>query len=206
MKLSEIAMELAGTKLTGDADIGGLCADSRVAGEGDLFFCFQGTKTDAHNYAAEAVARGAAAVLCEREIPVSCPQLIVEDAREGMARACAAFCGHPERAMRMVGVTGTNGKTTTAAMIANILNEAGVAAVVFVVGNKTDLVDDRQVKAEDAESWAHARNYSFFECSAKSGDGVKHLFEEMAKAIVVTKEIKFENPKPNPKQGQSSCC
>lgn len=85
-------------------------------------------------------------------------------------------------------------------------NEAGVAAVVFVVGNKTDLVDDRQVKAEDAESWAHARNYSFFECSAKSGDGVKHLFEEMAKAIVVTKEIKFENPKPNPKQGQSSCC
>ena len=85
-------------------------------------------------------------------------------------------------------------------------NEAGVAAVVFVVGNKTDLVDDRQVKAEDTESWAHARNYSFFECSAKSGDGVKHLFEEMAKAIVVTKEIKFENPKPNPKQGQSSCC
>ncbi len=131
MKLSEIAMELAGTKLTGDADIGGLCADSRVAGEGDLFFCFQGTKTDAHNYAAEAVARGAAAVLCEREISVSCPQLIVEDARESMARACAAFCGHPERAMRMVGVTGTNGKTTTAAMIANILNEAGVATGVI---------------------------------------------------------------------------
>ena len=126
MKLSEIAKELPGSALSGDADVYGLCTDSRVAGEGDLFFCFCGTKTDAHDCAAEAVGRGACALVCERKLPFPCAQLVVSDGREAMARIAAAFYRHPERAMRMVGVTGTNGKTTTAAMIANILEEAGV--------------------------------------------------------------------------------
>lgn len=126
MKLSEIAKELPGSALSGDADVYGLCTDSRVAGEGDLFFCFCGTKTDAHDCAAEAVGRGACALVCERKLPFPCAQLVASDGREAMARIAAAFYRHPERAMRMVGVTGTNGKTTTAAMIANILEEAGV--------------------------------------------------------------------------------
>ena len=126
MKLSQLAEGLRGAECIGDAEVSGLCTDSRAAGEGDLFFCFCGTHSDAHLYAAEAVGRGASALLCERRLPLPCAQLVVPDGREGMAYAAAAFYAHPERGMKLIGVTGTNGKTTTAAMIANILNEAGI--------------------------------------------------------------------------------
>ncbi len=125
MKLSTLAKELTEAKLSGDADIRTLCADSRVAGEGDLFFCFSGTHEDSHPYAREAEARGAAAIVCEKDTGVCCPQLFVPDGREAMARIAAAFYGHPERKLRTVGVTGTNGKTTVTHMIANILEAAG---------------------------------------------------------------------------------
>ena len=125
MKLSELAKELPHSMLKGDAEVRGLTADSRVAGEGDLFFCLHGEQTDSHEYAAEAEARGCVAVVCEQELPVSCAQLVVPDGREAMARIAAAFYHHPERSLKMVGVTGTNGKTTTATMICNILRAAG---------------------------------------------------------------------------------
>lgn len=124
MKLSD-CIEACGGRLTGDAAFKGLCTDSRVAGRGELFFCYRGTREDGHVHAAEAVARGAAAIVCERELPLSCPQLVVADGRAAMAQIAAAFYGHPERALTMVGVTGTNGKTTTACMIAHILRAAG---------------------------------------------------------------------------------
>ncbi len=126
MKLSELAAELSEAERLGDAEVAGLCTDSRVAGEGDLFFCFCGTKTDAHAYAAEAVRRGASAVVCEHRLPVSCAQLVTADGRAAMARIAAAFYAHPERSLKMAGITGTNGKTTTAAMLYRILNEAGI--------------------------------------------------------------------------------
>ncbi len=125
MKLSALAKELKGGTLKGDAEISALCTDSRVAGEGDLFFCFRGGHADAHDFAEEAVMRGASAIVCERPLPLSCPQLVVEDGRKAMALLSAAFYRHPERAMRMVGVTGTNGKTTTAHLLRAILTEAG---------------------------------------------------------------------------------
>lgn len=125
MKLSELAKELPHSMLKGDAEVRGLTADSRVAGEGDLFFCLHGEQTDSHEYAAEAEARGCVAVVCEQELLVSCAQLVVPDGREAMARIAAAFYHHPERSLKMVGVTGTNGKTTTATMICNILRAAG---------------------------------------------------------------------------------
>ena len=125
MQLSQCLEEVRGGELRGDARITGLCTDSRVAGEGELFFCYRGTREDGHRYAAEAVARGAAAIVCEHAMPLDCPQLIVPDGREAMARISAAFYAHPERAMRTVGVTGTNGKTTTSTMLAEIFSAAG---------------------------------------------------------------------------------
>ena len=124
MKLSELASEVKGTCKI-DAEISGLCTDSRVAGEGDLFFCFRGETVDSHDCAEEAVARGAAAIVCERELPIPCPQLIVSDGREAMAKVSAAFYRHPERRMKMVGVTGTNGKTTTCHLICSALKAGG---------------------------------------------------------------------------------
>lgn len=129
MKLSELAREVRGARIVGgDSEITGLCTDSRVAGEGDLFFCFRGTQTDSHVFAAEAERRGVGAVVCERETGVNLPMLLVPDGREAMSRISAAFYGHPERKLAVVGVTGTNGKTTVTHMLRNILEEGGKKA------------------------------------------------------------------------------
>lgn len=126
MKLSKLSEELQTYERTGeDVEISSLCTDSRVAGEGDLFFCFRGTHNDSHAFAQEAEARGAAAIVCERRLDVSIPQLIVPEGREAMARLSAAFYRHPERKLRIVGVTGTNGKTTVTHMLRNIFEADG---------------------------------------------------------------------------------
>ncbi len=108
-----------------EREISSLCTDSRVAGKGDLFFCFRGTRVDSHRFAREAELRGVEAIVCESPCEVSIPQIVVEDGREAMARLCAAFYLHPEREMKLVGVTGTNGKTTTAHLLYSILCSAG---------------------------------------------------------------------------------
>ncbi|MDE5896482.1 MAG: UDP-N-acetylmuramoyl-L-alanyl-D-glutamate--2,6-diaminopimelate ligase, partial [Clostridia bacterium] len=132
MKLSELAREVLGAKVKGgDAEIRGLCIDSRVAGKGDLFFCFRGTHTDSHVFAGEAERRGASAVGAERELEVNLPQLLVPDGREAMSRVSAAFYGHPEKKLSFVGVTGTNGKTTVSQMLRNIFGEEGKRAGVI---------------------------------------------------------------------------
>lgn len=131
MRLSDLAKETGGKLLGGDAEIGGLCTDSRVACENDLFLCFSGTRTDPHDYAEEAVTRGAAAIVCEREVEADAPQLIVEDGRLAMAQIAAAFYGHPERKLSVVGVTGTNGKTTVSSMLYEIFTAAGKRAGVI---------------------------------------------------------------------------
>lgn len=128
MKLSELSRDLPGKKCRGDAEILSLCTDSRVAGKGDLFFCFRGKNRDAHEFAREAEERGAAAIVCEYETDVKCAQLIVPDGREAMARISAAFYGHPERDLKIVGVTGTNGKTTVSHFLYRIFEEAGKKA------------------------------------------------------------------------------
>ncbi len=127
MKLSEIAKEIEGATLVKDAEIGGLCTDSRVAEAGDLFFCYRGENADLHEFAAEADERGAS-VVCERRLETSGGQLIVPDGRLAMAKCAAAYYRHPERHLSFVGVTGTNGKTTVSHMLYSVLTEAGIAA------------------------------------------------------------------------------
>lgn len=98
---------------------------------GALFCCLRGARVDGHDLAPAAVAAGASAVLCERVLPVDVPQVVVRDVRAAMARVAAAFHGHPSRALTVVGVTGTNGKTTTTHMIAAVLAAAGREARVL---------------------------------------------------------------------------
>ena len=106
-------------------EITGLATDSGKVRAGDLFFCLVGTEHDGHMYAADALASGAAAVVTEREIAVDGEQIQVDDTRKALACAASAFYGNPSKRLKMIGVTGTNGKTTTTYIIRSIIEAAG---------------------------------------------------------------------------------
>ena len=128
MKLSQLARE-AGTyflELTGDCEIGSLTADSRVESDHGLFFCIQGARFDAHLYAPQAVRNGAAALVVTKVQPdINVPQLLVSDDRAAMALLSRAFFGFPDKEMKLVGITGTKGKTTTSYLVKAILEHSG---------------------------------------------------------------------------------
>ena len=98
--------------------------DSRTVRPGALFFCLEGA-VDGHDFAFQAVLKGAAAIVSSRPLGLGVPEIIVKDTRAELARACAAFWGHPEKRLKLVAVTGTNGKTTTTFVIKSILEDAG---------------------------------------------------------------------------------
>jgi UDP-N-acetylmuramoyl-L-alanyl-D-glutamate--2,6-diaminopimelate ligase len=102
--------------------------DSRSVRLGSLFCCLPGATVDGHDHAAEAVAAGASALLCERFVPVDVPQVRVAPGtvRPAMAEVAATFFDYPARHLQMVGVTGTNGKTTVAQLVRSVLDTAGV--------------------------------------------------------------------------------
>src|ERR1700748_1140219 len=91
-----------------------LAYDHRLVTEGSLFFCVPGFTRDGHDFAPDAVARGAVALVVERPLGLGVPELGVADVRSAMARAVARFYGDPTARLQVIGVTGTNGKTTTA--------------------------------------------------------------------------------------------
>ena len=105
--------------------------DSRAVTPGALFCCLVGATADGHDHAAAAVAAGAAALLCERPLPLDVPQMVVADARAAMATMAATFYGHPSRRLAVAGVTGTNGKTTVTYLLASVLEAAGRAPAVI---------------------------------------------------------------------------
>jgi UDP-N-acetylmuramoyl-L-alanyl-D-glutamate--2,6-diaminopimelate ligase len=102
-----------------------LAYDARRVTPGALFACVPGLRADGHDFAPDAVGRGAVALLVERELDLPVPQLVVADARTAMALAADAFFGRPTRELQVAGVTGTNGKTTTAFLLYSILAAAG---------------------------------------------------------------------------------
>src|SRR5881398_2760207 len=106
-------------------EIGDLAYDARAAGPGSLFFCVPGTRADGHDFAADAVANGAVALVVERPVELDVPQLVVPDVRRAMAPVADEFFGRPSEELQVAGVTGTNGKTTTAFLLYSILAAAG---------------------------------------------------------------------------------
>jgi UDP-N-acetylmuramoyl-L-alanyl-D-glutamate--2,6-diaminopimelate ligase len=116
-------------------DVSSVVADSRAAGPGSLFCCIPGAVTDGHRYAAEAVGAGAVALLVEEWLPIAVPQARVASVRSVLGPLAARFQGEPSFAMRTLGVTGTNGKTTTTYLLEAIAAAAGDATgVIGTVG------------------------------------------------------------------------
>jgi UDP-N-acetylmuramoyl-L-alanyl-D-glutamate--2,6-diaminopimelate ligase len=138
-------------------EVGSLAYDSRKVGSGTLFFCVPGGKVDGHEFAAGAVEAGAVALVVERELDLDVAQVVVADARAAMAPLAARFWRDPTAELRVIGVTGTNGKTTTAFLIREVLEAAGVqcgllGTVLQVVGGAEEEVERTTPEAIDLQA------------------------------------------------------
>jgi UDP-N-acetylmuramoyl-L-alanyl-D-glutamate--2,6-diaminopimelate ligase len=158
VRLDELAGVAGGARIVGDGsvEIGELAYDSRRVGTGTLFFCVPGEKVDGHAFAPAAVEAGAAALVVERELELDVAQVVVADARAAMAPLAACFYGDPTGELKIAGITGTNGKTTTAFLLREILESAGVrcgllGTVKQVVGEIEEEVERTTPEAIDLQ-------------------------------------------------------
>src|SRR4051812_16661424 len=106
-------------------EVTALAYDNRLVTPGTLFFCVPGFTRDGHDFAPDAIARGAAALVVERPLGLGVPELRVDDVRAAMAPAAARLHGDPTSTLCAVGITGTNGKTTSAFLVRELLEAAG---------------------------------------------------------------------------------
>jgi UDP-N-acetylmuramoyl-L-alanyl-D-glutamate--2,6-diaminopimelate ligase len=140
-----------------DVEVSGLAYDNRAVARGTLFFCVRGFTRDGHDFARDAVDRGAAALVVERPLGLGVPEVLVPDARAAMAPAAARFYGDPTGQLQVVGVTGTNGKTTTAFLIRALLEADGrqtglLGTVTSVIGGVEHPVERTTPEAIDLQS------------------------------------------------------
>jgi UDP-N-acetylmuramoyl-L-alanyl-D-glutamate--2,6-diaminopimelate ligase len=125
MRLKDVAALLATARLIGDGEteLSGIETDSRSISEGQLFICLRGHTVDGHLFAPQAAGAGAAALIVERQLNLPIPQIVVRDCRLAMAVIANHFYDYPSHTLQLIGVTGTNGKTTTTYLIEQILND-----------------------------------------------------------------------------------
>ena len=148
---ADLAGEAAATEVTA------LAYDSRRVTPGTLFFCVPGFRSDGHDFAARAVQAGAVALVVERPLGLGVPEVLVGSARAAMAPAAARFYGEPARELQVVGVTGTNGKTTTAYLVRALLEAAGrrcglLGTVKSVIGGRERAVERTTPEAIDLQA------------------------------------------------------
>ncbi len=138
------------TLIKGDLDtkINKIAYDHRKIKPGDLFVCIEGFSQDGHKYIEAAVENGAVAILCSKKPDVTpdCTILMVEDSRAALARIAAKFYNHPEKTLKIIGITGTNGKTTTTYMIKSVLERVGYK--VGLVGTIANYIGNRKLHTE----------------------------------------------------------
>src|SRR5947207_4021011 len=153
LRASGVSADLRGDPAV---EIRDLAYDSRRVTPGTLFFCFRGERSDGHDFAGAAIEAGAAALVVERPLDPGVPEVQVADARAAMAPIAATFQGDPTSELTVVGITGTNGKTTTAFLVRHLLEAAGrrcglLGTVQRVVGGAVEEVERTTPEAIDLQ-------------------------------------------------------
>ena len=147
MKLSALILDmpyLLDTRGNMETELAAVTSNSREKVENGLFFCIPGARFDAHDYAPQAIGNGCVALVVERYLDIDVPQVRVSNARAAMSRMAAAFYGHPARGMKLVGITGTKGKTTSTYMVKAILEQAGHKC--GLIGTTGNMIGDKLLK------------------------------------------------------------
>jgi UDP-N-acetylmuramoyl-L-alanyl-D-glutamate--2,6-diaminopimelate ligase len=199
---------------TADCLVSGITHDSRAVTTGSIFCCVSGERFDGHSFAADAVANGASALLVQRpltEISPRIPQVVVDDVRSAMGWLAAAVFSNPSQRMTIVGITGTNGKTTTAHLLAAILGQAGIRTEIigtlqgrFTTPESPELQEllsdlvDRGTRAVTMEVSSHALSFgrvigTTFAAGVFTNLGRDHLdFHRTQEAYFAAKARLFE--------------
>jgi UDP-N-acetylmuramoyl-L-alanyl-D-glutamate--2,6-diaminopimelate ligase len=150
MQLKEILKGVDYTLIEGDDNISisNVTYDSREVKENDLFICIDGFSTDGHKYAKKAVQNGAGVIVCQKDLigVENCTIIKVEDTRKAMAIISANFYGNPSQKLKLIGITGTNGKTTSTYMVKAVLEAAGYK--VGLIGTIANYIGNKRLPAE----------------------------------------------------------
>lgn len=148
MKLSQLINELDVKKVIGstDLEIENIYCDSKSVTKNSVFICIKGKENDGHNFYKQVENYGAIAIVCEKELDTSITQIIVKDSRDSMSTLAAEFYGHADRDMSVIGVTGTNGKTTTTHIIYKILQESGIKSA--LIGTLGTFYGEKHIETE----------------------------------------------------------
>nr|WP_297274875.1 UDP-N-acetylmuramoyl-L-alanyl-D-glutamate--2,6-diaminopimelate ligase [uncultured Agathobaculum sp.] len=185
MKLQELLRGVAVKSSTAadDLEIREVRYDSRAVQAGDLFVAIRGFATDGHQYIGKALEQGAAAVVCE-EAPEGVPAVVVENARQALAEIAANRFGHPADSMVMLGVTGTNGKTTTTYLVKHMLEDAGHK--VGLIGTNQNLIGDEVIETERTTP----ESYELHALFARMRDaGCTHVIMEVSSHSLVLDRV-----------------
>lgn len=137
MVVADLIADIPDASIAGpdNALVSGITYDSREVGPGSLFAALRGSDFDGHRYIGAAIEKGAAAILAEEPVDANVPVIVVENSRAALAPISGTFYGHPSRELTMIGITGTDGKTTTSYLVRHILQHAGiVTGLVGTVG------------------------------------------------------------------------
>ena len=185
MKLQDLLKGVAVLESTAapDTEINEVRYDSRAVRPGDLFVAIRGYATDGHQYIGKALEQGAAAIVCE-EAPAGAPAVVVENARRALAEIAANRFGHPADSMVMLGVTGTNGKTTTTYLVKHMLEDAG--RKVGLIGTNQNLIGDEVVETERTTP----ESYELHALFARMRDaGCTHVIMEVSSHSLVLDRV-----------------
>lgn len=144
MTLDLIVKDLGVNIDFGEREVSFVTDNSGKVTEGCIFVCIEGKHFDGHTKAAEALEKGAAAVVVQKDLGLE-RQILVENTRSAYAKICAAYYGHPERKLKIIGVTGTNGKTTSCFILKSILDELGYKT--GLIGTVMNIVDKKEYPA-----------------------------------------------------------